>query len=92
MTIDRKRGILATAIGTSLIVVIVFSETFLEAPKLYADSFCLLDKQNRNCSFKSLPECMAGMPGTDSECIREMLDDKRARESSEPARTLRAQP
>ena len=80
MTLDRKRGILATVIGTSLVVIIVFSETLLEAPKLYADSFCLLDHQNRNCNFKTLSQCMANMPGTDSECIREMLDDKTARE------------
>ncbi|MDO9441198.1 MAG: hypothetical protein Q7T73_09940 [Beijerinckiaceae bacterium] len=80
MTLDRKRGILATVLGTSLIVVVVFSESLLEAPKLYADSFCLLDKQNRTCAFKTLSQCMANMPGTDSECIRELVDEKLARE------------
>jgi hypothetical protein len=80
MKVDRKRGIFATVVGAALIVVIVISESLLEAPKLYADSFCLLDEQNRTCNFKTLSQCMANMSGTHSECIRELLDEKRARE------------
>lgn len=80
MALDRKRGILATVIVTSLIAIVVFSESMVEAPELYADSFCLVDHQNRTCNFKTLSQCMANMPGTDSECIREMLNDKLARE------------
>ncbi|RYX89209.1 MAG: DUF3551 domain-containing protein [Bradyrhizobiaceae bacterium] len=81
MSPNCKRGVLAAVLGTSLmIVVVVVSESRLEGPKRYADNFCLIEKQDRTCSFNTLSQCMANMSGAHSECIRELVDDQLARE------------
>ena len=74
----HKRVISFLLFIAALMAVISLSEPALDPPKVYADSFCLLDEGRQMCGFRSLALCVKNMAGDAAECVRQIAKDKNA--------------